>query len=131
MLLSGLELCTVSFTPPFSQSPQPQLTCPVSPTDQWNNVKAGFLDHIDDINKDLIVAGLPILKSAPTSTPKTSEPTPSRPVVSDQSLPVLRENLEKTCPTEAAIIGSTSPESGVSAPWAIVPDVRTVGSEEV
>ncbi|KAL5317229.1 hypothetical protein ACEPPN_014324 [Leptodophora sp. 'Broadleaf-Isolate-01'] len=108
----------------------PANTYQVSPTDQWDNVKAGFLDHIDEINKGLIAAGLPVLHSAPRNTPATPEAVASRPAAPNSSLPVPREHLEKTCPTEALVGTASSPESGVSAPWEIVPDVKTVGGKE-
>lgn len=97
----------------------------VSPPDQWNDVKAGFLDHIDEINKDLAALGLPALSSQSTAAPSTPEPATSQTVVSSSSLPVPRENLEKTCPTEAPTVATDSPGSSVSAPWEIVPDVKT------
>ncbi|KAG4433493.1 hypothetical protein IFR05_011031 [Cadophora sp. M221] len=102
----------------------------LSPTDQWDNVRAGFLDHIDDINKDLITAGLPVLHSAPSNTPAIPEPVPSRPAVSNSSLPIQKEHLEKTCPTEPTVGTASSPEFGVSAPWEIVLDVKSGGGEK-
>jgi homogentisate 1,2-dioxygenase len=32
-----------------------------SPPDQWNDVQGHFLEHLDEINKDLQAAGLPVL----------------------------------------------------------------------
>lgn len=28
----------------------------------WSNIQGGFLDHLDEINKDLAAAGLPTLE---------------------------------------------------------------------
>lgn len=29
----------------------------------WNGIKGGFLDHLDEVNKQLVDAGLPTLES--------------------------------------------------------------------
>jgi hypothetical protein len=31
--------------------------------DIWSNISGGFLDHLDEINRDLEAAGLPVLKN--------------------------------------------------------------------
>jgi hypothetical protein len=31
-------------------------------SDIWSNIHGGFLDHLDEINQDLVAAGLPVLE---------------------------------------------------------------------
>lgn len=31
-------------------------------TDIWENIHGGFLDHLDEVNRDLAAAGLPLLE---------------------------------------------------------------------
>ncbi len=102
----------------------------VSPDDQWNDVKGHFLDHIDEINRDLIAAGLPILNgSTKASNTIIPELIPAPAAVSNSALPIPKENLEKTCPAGAQKSLPTSPESAASAPWEMVPDIKVAGEQ--
>ncbi len=44
----------------------------VPATDIWENIQGGFLDHLDEVNRDLAAAGLPLLEQ---HEPKAIEPS--------------------------------------------------------
>lgn len=91
-------------------------------------MKGHFLDHIDEINRDLLAAGLPMLNTS-TKAPTSVVPEMIPATVPTSALPIPRENLEKTCPTGAIGSLSTSPESAASAPWEMVADIKVAGEQ--
>lgn len=62
----ALERCSNRHSKSFSylySAPRPQLTCVIVVTkDIWENIGGGFLDHLQEVNRDLKAAGLPALE---------------------------------------------------------------------